>query len=156
MAEQMSKGGLDFEALRRSIEQRDIESLVELYADDAEYQRIHRNSTPSSPMVVRGKEEIAQYWRDVLGRQMSHRVQDEVIAEERIAFNDAWRVSGRYARTRGREPRGARRQDRSACKRAGLGRVAAADQRLRHCKDGVFYTPAHIRRSVPRDSNSAL
>ncbi len=89
MAEQMSKGGLDFEALRRSIEQRDLESLVELYADDAEYQRIDRNSTPSSPMVVRGKEEISEYWRDVLGREMTHRVQDEVIAEERIAFNDA-------------------------------------------------------------------
>ena len=65
MAEQMSKGGLDFEVLRRSIEQRDVEPLVELYADDAEYQRIDRNSTPSSPMVVRGKQQIAEYWRDV-------------------------------------------------------------------------------------------
>jgi hypothetical protein len=40
-------------------------------------------------MMARGKEEIAQYWRDVLGRDMTHRVQDEVIGEERIAFNDA-------------------------------------------------------------------
>ena len=82
-------GGIDFEALRRSIEQRDLEALVGLYADDAEYQRIDSNSPPSSPMVVRGKEAIAEYWRDVLGREMSHRLQDEVLGEERIAFNDA-------------------------------------------------------------------
>lgn len=89
MAEQKSTGELDFETLRRAIQQRDVESLIDLYADDAEYQRIDRNSTPSSPTVARGKEEIAQYWRDVLGREMTHRVQDEVIGEERIAFNDA-------------------------------------------------------------------
>jgi len=89
MVEKKSKRGIDFEALRRSIEQSDVEHLVELYADDAEYQRVDRNSTPSSPMVVRGKEEIAQYWRDFLGKEMTHRVQDEVIGEQRIAFSDA-------------------------------------------------------------------
>ena len=87
--QQGGAGGIDFEALRRSIEQRDLEALVDLYADDAEYQRIDRNSPPSSPMVVRGKEAIAEYWRDVLGREMTHRVQDEVVGEERIAFSDA-------------------------------------------------------------------
>ena len=87
--QQREAGGIDFEALRRSIEQRDLEALVDLYADDAEYQRIDRNSTPSAPMVVRGKEAIAEYWRDVLGREMRHHLQEEVIGEERIAFNDA-------------------------------------------------------------------
>jgi len=87
--QQREAGGIDFEALRRSIEQRDLEALVDLYADDAEYQRIDRNSPPSSPMVVRGKEAITEYWRDVLGREMTHRVQDEVVGEERIAFSDA-------------------------------------------------------------------
>jgi ketosteroid isomerase-like protein len=87
--QQGGAGGIDFEALRRSIEQRDLEALVDLYADDAEYQRIDRNSPPSSPMVVRGKEAITEYWRDVLGREMTHRVQDEVVGEERIAFSDA-------------------------------------------------------------------
>jgi len=89
MTEQRSAGGLDFEATRRAIEQRDADPLINLYADDAEFRLIDRNSTPSSPMVMRGKQEIAEYWRDVFGREMSHHVQDEVLGEERVAFNDA-------------------------------------------------------------------
>ena len=34
MAEQRAAGGLDFEALRRAIEQSDAESLARFYADD--------------------------------------------------------------------------------------------------------------------------
>ena len=89
MTAQKSSGGLDFEALRRAIEHRDADAVIDLYAEDAEYRRIDRTSTPSSPMVVRGREAIAEYWRDVLGRQMTHRVQEEVLGENRIAFNDA-------------------------------------------------------------------
>ena len=89
VSEQQFAGGLDFEATRRAIEQRDADPLINLYADDAEFRRIDRNSTPSSPMVLRGKQEIAEYWRDVFGREMSHHVQDEVLGEERVAFNDA-------------------------------------------------------------------
>ncbi len=40
-------------------------------------------------MVLRGKQEIAEYWKDIFGREMSHHVQDEVLGEERVAFNDA-------------------------------------------------------------------
>ncbi len=89
MVEQKSNSGLDFEALRRAIEQRDPETLINFYAEDAEYQRIDRNSTPSSPMVVRGKQAIAEYWRDVFGREMTHHVRDEVLSENRLAFNNA-------------------------------------------------------------------
>ncbi len=89
MTAQNTSGGLDFEALRRAIEQRDADAVIDLYTDDAEYRRIDRTSTPSSPMVARGREAIAEYWRDILGRQMTHHVQDEVLGESRIAFNDA-------------------------------------------------------------------
>ena len=89
MTAQKPSGGLDFEALRRAIEHGDAEAIIDLYAEDAEYRRIDRTSTPSSPRVVRGREAIAEYWRDVLGSQMTHRVQDEVLGENRIAFNDA-------------------------------------------------------------------
>jgi hypothetical protein len=89
MTAQRTSGGLDFEALRRAIEHRDADALINLYAEDAEYQRIDRTSTPSSPMVVRGKEAIADYLRDILGGELTHRLQDEVLGESRIAFNDA-------------------------------------------------------------------
>jgi nuclear transport factor 2 (NTF2) superfamily protein len=82
-------GGLDFEALRRAIEERDAETLAGFYADDAELHTVNKNTTPSSPRVLRGKEEISEYLRDVCGREMTHRVENEVIGESRIAFNEA-------------------------------------------------------------------
>ena len=84
-----SAGGLDFEALRSAIEQLDADRLVSLYADDAEMYTVNRNTPPSSPEVRRGKEQIAEYLADVCGRAMTHRVENEVLGEDRIAFNEA-------------------------------------------------------------------
>lgn len=83
------KAGLDFEALRQAIEQLDADLLVSLYADDAEMRTVNRYTTPSSPRVLRGKEEIAGHLRDVCGRAMTHRIENEVVGENRIAFNEA-------------------------------------------------------------------
>ena len=83
------KTGLDFEVLRRGIEGSDAEALIGLYADDAEMISVNKNTTPSSPQVLSGKEEIAEFLRDVCARAMTHRVEDEVVGESRIAFNEA-------------------------------------------------------------------
>jgi SnoaL-like protein len=82
-------GGLDFETLRRAIEERDAETLIGLYADDAELRTVNKNATPSSPRVLRGKAEISEYLRDVCGREMTHRVENEVVGDERITFFEA-------------------------------------------------------------------
>ena len=87
--EKRSAGGLDFEDLRSAIEQLDAHRLISLYADDAEMYTVNRNTPPSSPEVRRGKEQIAQYLADVCGRAMTHRVENEVLGENRIAFNEA-------------------------------------------------------------------
>jgi hypothetical protein len=87
MTEQMAPG-LDFEAMRRAIEESDYDALVALYADDAELRTVNKNSTPSSPQVLRGKEEISELLRDVCGRAMTHHVEDEIIGEDRVAFNE--------------------------------------------------------------------
>ena len=50
---------------------------------------MNKNSTPSSPQVLRGKEEISELLRDVCGRAMTHHVEDEVVGENRVAFNEA-------------------------------------------------------------------
>ena len=89
MTDQMTAGGLDFGALRRAIEGRDAEALVGFYADDAQMVTVNKNATPSSPEVLRGKEQIARYLRDVCGREMTHRVHDEVVGEGRVAFVEA-------------------------------------------------------------------
>ena len=82
-------GGLDFETLRRAIEERDAETLVGFYAEDAQVHTVNRNTTPSSPQVHIGKEEIAEYLREVCSREMTHSVENEVVGEGRIAFQEA-------------------------------------------------------------------
>jgi SnoaL-like domain len=88
MTEQMAPS-LDFEAMRRAIEESDYEALVSFYADDAELRMVNKNSMPSSPMVLSGKEEISELLRDVCGRAMTHHVEDEIVGEDRVAFNEA-------------------------------------------------------------------
>ena len=88
MATQTS-GGLDFETLRRAIEERDAETLVGFYADDAELRIVNKNTPPSSRRELHGKEEISEYLRDVCGREMTHRIGDEVVDENRVAFIEA-------------------------------------------------------------------
>ena len=82
-------GGLDFETLRRAIEERDAETLIGFYADDAELHTVNKNATPSSPQVLRGKKEISEFLRDVCSREMKHHVQNEVVGDGRIAFFEA-------------------------------------------------------------------
>ena len=87
MTEQRTAGGFDFEALSRAIEQSDADSLTSFYAEEAEMITVNRNTTPSSPQVLRGKEAIAEYLADVCGRDMTHRIENEVVGEDRAAFN---------------------------------------------------------------------
>ena len=83
------KTALDFEALRRASEQKDVEALANHYAEDAEVHIVNRETPPSSPHVLRGREQIAEYLKDVCGRDLKSRIEDEVVGEERIAFNEA-------------------------------------------------------------------
>lgn len=83
------KTGLDFEAMRRAIEGLDADALVGLYADSAEMKIVNRYTTPSSPKVLRGRGEISAHLRDVCGRAMTHRIENEVVGEDRVAFNEA-------------------------------------------------------------------
>jgi ketosteroid isomerase-like protein len=89
MSMQDPGSALDFEVLRGAIEDRDAETLLGLYADDAEVLTINRNTTPSSPLVLRGKEEIGEYLRDVSSREMTHKVENEVVGSDRISFQEA-------------------------------------------------------------------
>ena len=88
MSEQMAPS-LDFEAMRHAIEESDYDALVSFYADGAEFRTVNKNSTPSSPMVLHGKGEISEMLRDVCGRAMTHHIEDEIVGENRVAFNEA-------------------------------------------------------------------
>lgn len=87
-AQQMS-GALDFEALRHAAEHNDAEALASHYAEDAEVFIINRETPPSSPHVLRGKAQISEFLEDACGRGVESRVEDEVMGDGRIAFNEA-------------------------------------------------------------------
>jgi hypothetical protein len=70
----------DLAALKRAIEDRDAAGQVALYAPDAEVRLVDRITTPRSPRVLRGRDEIAGWIEDVCGREMTHRVEQEVVA----------------------------------------------------------------------------
>ena len=79
------------DALRRAIEGRNAEQLINMYADDAELRVVDKNHTPSRPEVFKGKQAIANYLRDVFGRDMTHRVEQEVVGQDRVSFVEACR-----------------------------------------------------------------
>jgi nuclear transport factor 2 (NTF2) superfamily protein len=89
VTDQKATSTLDFEALRRAEEGHDLDAMLNLYADDAEILIVNRNTPPSSPFELHGKEAIAEYLRDVFSREMTHRLENEVVGENRIAFNVA-------------------------------------------------------------------
>lgn len=89
MTEHRTTGRFEMELFRRAFEQRDAELLISLYADDAEFRIVNCDAPPSSPHELRGKEEIADYWRDVFGRQMTHLLEQEVVGNDRLAVNVA-------------------------------------------------------------------
>jgi hypothetical protein len=47
MTEQRSAGKIDFEVLRRAEEQRDLDAMLDLYADDAEVRIVDRTPSPA-------------------------------------------------------------------------------------------------------------
>jgi ketosteroid isomerase-like protein len=80
---------LDFEVLRRAIEERDAAAQLALYAADAEVRLVDRIYTPRSPRVLRGRDEIRAWLEDVCARDMRHRVETPVVADDALAFTES-------------------------------------------------------------------
>ena len=76
----------DAEALRRGIEERDAATLLGLYAPDAELHVMDRNDQPSHPKIVRGRAAIGEYFADVCGRDMTHKLERLVVTGDNAAF----------------------------------------------------------------------
>ena len=77
---------LDFEALRRAIERGAPDSMLEFYADDAGVCVLNGGAVS---FEVEGKAEVAKYLRAVHARPAIHRVENEVLAEGRIHFEES-------------------------------------------------------------------
>src|SRR5215218_5853268 len=83
--------GFDFAGFKRAIEERDADALTALYADDAEVTIVDHVNQPRAPRVLRGREQIGEFNRDVCGRDMTHHVSDEVVGPGSAAYSEACR-----------------------------------------------------------------
>ncbi len=79
----------DTETLRRGIEGNTGNTLLSLYADDAEIRIIDRNTQPSHPRILHGRGEIAEMLDDVYRRDMIHKLDRCVVQGDHAAFTES-------------------------------------------------------------------
>ena len=75
--------------IKRAIETRDGKALASFYSANAVINIIDRNNTPSRPRELRGGSEIAAYWDDICGREMTHSVNVTISEGDHLAFSEA-------------------------------------------------------------------
>jgi hypothetical protein len=87
--EETSADGLDFEALRYAIENRDADALLDFYSDDAQL-RIVNSGAPAGPTFeLRGRAEIERYLHAVCDQDVTCAVEGESVEEGRISFSES-------------------------------------------------------------------
>ena len=117
--------------LPRAIEDRDAGTQSALYTEDAVLTTIDADHGPSNPVVARGRTAIAASLAEVCARDMTHEVTfflhdgDAGVGRRRVP------LPRRHARAVHRDAAPARRADRRADDRPGLGPVGTASPRRR-------------------------
>jgi hypothetical protein len=71
--------------LARALELSQADVLAELYNDQATMRIVDRERPPSKPLIISGREKIAEFWRDVCSRD-THQVTNIVAAEGAVSF----------------------------------------------------------------------
>jgi hypothetical protein len=89
MTERKTAGRLDFEALRLGIERCDPDLILGFYAEDADLSIVNAEAQRSSPFELCGRAEIAKHLRATFGPETSHRVEREIVGDDRVTF---WEV----------------------------------------------------------------
>ncbi|MEV7777286.1 nuclear transport factor 2 family protein [Kitasatospora sp. NPDC088351] len=89
MSTMAAPSDFDTAALREGIERGDAETLLALYADDAEVRMVDHKTQPSHPLVMHGRSEIGAMLRDIYGREMTHTLEQVVVQGDHIAFMEA-------------------------------------------------------------------
>ena len=75
----------------RAVEERDAQTQLAMYAPDAKVTIADRITTPASPRVLNGRDEIGEWLEEVSGREMSHAVGHCVEDTDGAAFTEACR-----------------------------------------------------------------
>ena len=82
----MTAASFDFAGMKRAFETLDIPSLLEFYADDAEWIEYKPGAPPSSPRRLVGKDAIHKFVQGVADYGVQLVISDEVIGDGRIAY----------------------------------------------------------------------
>ena len=109
---------INLKSLSRAIETRDGATLGGFYADDAVLLIIDQLNPPNQPREIKGHAAVTEYFNDVCGRAMTHRVENgmnTVIAWHSIRCAATRMGRACFARPRSNSP-GARLPGRSWCK----------------------------------------
>ncbi|WP_112471200.1 nuclear transport factor 2 family protein [Streptomyces triticisoli] len=90
-----SPAGPAFDAgtLRRGIEADTASALLSLYADDAEIRIVDRNTQPSHPKVLHGRDEIGSMLDDIYSRDMTHKLEQCVVQGDHAAYIESCEYS---------------------------------------------------------------
>ncbi|CAN5881198.1 hypothetical protein BH18ACT11_BH18ACT11_10820 [soil metagenome] len=89
MTKRKADRGLDFEALRHAIERCDPVLILGFYDEDANLSIVNADTPHALPFELCGKAEIAKHLRATFGQEASHRVEPEVVGEDRLTFREA-------------------------------------------------------------------
>jgi hypothetical protein len=82
---------LDAEALRRGVEERDLEAVIGLYADDAELWLVDPCHPPDAPLELAGRAAIREHLREVCNRDLVRRVERLVVGQGTAAYTESRR-----------------------------------------------------------------
>jgi hypothetical protein len=81
--------GLDFGALRHAIERCDPDLILGFYSEEANLSIVNADVPQASAFELSGKAEIAKHLRAAFGQETSHRVEGEVLGDDRVTFREA-------------------------------------------------------------------
>ena len=89
MTQRKAHRGLDFEALRHAIERCDPDLILGFYSEEANLSIVNADVPQASAFELSGKAEIAKHLRAAFGQETSHRVEGEVLGDDRVTFREA-------------------------------------------------------------------
>ena len=89
MTQRKAHRGLDFEALRHAIERCDPDLILGFYSEGAILSIVNAQAQRIIPFELCGKAEIAKHLRAAFGQETSHRVEGEVVGDDRVTFREA-------------------------------------------------------------------
>lgn len=78
----------DAARLRRAFENKDLEAMLDLYTEDAQYRAISKASPPRQAHALRGRERIGELLQEVFGRDLTMEVKNIVVEGDHLAYEE--------------------------------------------------------------------